>query len=330
MPGITKAMRDLTINGTTASGLSRVGYLDIAEQLSRTNRKLFDQGMVYGLEDITFLYTPSPDYDIVQVTVSTAGDTWSVHNAWVKGKALWDQMQLLVLEDNPSISGKWHDFKVYLDNTHRVLSAAGNNMNAITSEGAQVLPGEWNYSDYVLPQHNVDPVTGLPLLADQCVSHLLGADSGSVAAGNLVSVGLVNAYEESRATVFANAPNVPAGFADSFFNLLTDSGSQEPELAVIIEAENNNPPYDLLNYPGGDGNSVDPFVNGHAAANSAVPTATIPGFLAQCGLVKFVVRAYNVDAVTGAVEIVAAPDVTLIASVAPGMYKGVAAIRMGQ
>ena len=63
------------------------------------------------------------------------------------------------------------------------------------------------------------------------------------------------AYADSRAAVNPDQPNVPAGMATSFFNLLTDSGSQEPELATVIEQEGDNPPYDLLNYPGGSANT---------------------------------------------------------------------------
>jgi hypothetical protein len=321
MPNITKCMRDLTVTGTTASGLSRIGYLDVAEQLSRTNRKLFSQEYVYGIEDVAFTFLPSASYDTVQIQLSTAGDTYSVHNSWVKGKALWDQMNALVLEDNPSVAGKWADFKVFLDNTHRIMRVAGDNMNAITSEGIATQAGEWDYSQYTMPQHDVD-AAGQPLPADDTFIHLLGADSG--APGAFASVGLVNAYALSRATIQPEAPNVPTAFGTSVFNLLTDSGSQEPELADIIRDDNDNPPYHEDNYPGAGINSIDAWLTSFASATSIAPNAMLPGFLAQCGLVKIVVNAYlNGDAV-------AAPDITLTCSVAPGMYKGVAAIPMGQ
>jgi len=314
-------MRDLFVTGTTASGLSRIGYLDIAEQLSRANRKLFSQEMVYGVEDVRFGFQASPAYDTVTVTLSTAGDTWSVHNGYVKARALWHEMNDLVLKDNPSVAGQWADYKVFMDNTHRIIRNAGDKMQVITSEGIPTLPGAWDYSEYVVPQHDVD-AAGVPLPADQTFVHLLGADSGAIGAWN--SIGIVNAYQESRATVQDDSPNVPVGFKDSFFNLLTDSGSQEPELADLIVADNDSPPYDLLNYPGGDLNSVDAWVSAFGTANGSVPTATTPGFLAQCGLVKILVNAtLNGEAVNP-------PAINLLFSIAPGMYKGVAAIPMGQ
>ncbi|AXH77484.1 MAG: hypothetical protein [Circoviridae sp.] len=319
---LTKCMRDLSVSGFTASGLTRLGYLDIAQQLSRTNRKLFSQGYCYGVADANFLFTPSAAYDLVQVELSTVGDTWSVHNAWTKGRALWDQMNELVLEDNPSIDGKWADYKVFFDTAHKLQVSAGNNLDAQDSEGVDTIAGAWLYSQYVLPQHEVDAATGLPLPADQTFAHLLGPDQ--LAGGGFSSVGLVNAYAESRATVFDNNPNVPAGFDSSFFNQLTDSGSQEPELAIVIAGANDDPPYDLLEYPGGATNSVNGWISSIGATTSTVPVGHLPGFIAQCGLVKVVVRAY-LDG-----ELVPAPDITINFDIAPGMYKGVAAIPMGQ
>jgi hypothetical protein len=100
--------------GTTTS------YLDMFRDLSAINRKLMRQGHSLVIEKIegSFLsQETSPGVSVVDTIVlqaSVAGDSWPVHNAHVKGKALWDEMNQLVLEDNPSVKGKWHDFKVIL------------------------------------------------------------------------------------------------------------------------------------------------------------------------------------------------------------------------
>ena len=294
-----------------------VSYIDSAESLSIINRKLFKQDRVYGIDSVEFAFAPSPAYDTVSLLVSTAGDTWSVHNGHTKGHALFNEMNRLVLADNPSIQGRWHGFKVYLDSAHRTKHIAAGNLIPVNH-----LQGEWNYSDYVLPQHEVDPATGLPLAADQCQAHLIGANVG--AAPNFISIGLVNAYQESRATVFADDPNVPVGMATSFFNLLTDSGSQEPELAGVIQLEGDNPPYDLLNYPGGAVNANTPSLTEFAVINAASPNGHITPFVAQCGLIKIETVAY----LNGAV--VDAPSLTIKVNYMPGKYKGIAAIPMGQ
>ena len=110
-------------------------------------------------------------------------------------------MQELVLDDNLSIAGKWHDYKIQL--------YAGQNdtrtLNVKDSNGDDILPGEWLLSEYVMPQHSVDGA-GNPLIALKRTALLIGDDSTS---GSRVS--LTKAYQESRATVQPVDPNVPVG-----------------------------------------------------------------------------------------------------------------------
>jgi hypothetical protein len=316
---ITKALKSFTV--LIPAGDS---YLDIARELSKINRKLFSQGKVYGVESIEFGYNLDPALvDTVWLTAQVAGDSWPVHNGWVKGKALWNQMNDLVLEDNPSIQGKWADFKVLLDSAH-----LGNPyLNALDNQGNPYLAGEWGVSDYVIPEHSVDVATGEPLPALQTLAHLIGPDVGTIPLRTLSSVGLVQAYQESRATVNPDTPNVQPGMADSFFNLLTDSGSQEPELALVIEGENDNPPYDLLEYPGGAVNAPTVVQIEYAVASVGYPTAVLAPFVAQCGLIKFQLDAFkdgaNAPGLLGA-------GVFARINLMAGTYKGVAAMDMGQ
>jgi len=310
---VQKAIR--TLSYQVPAGVS---YIDIMKDLSAMNRKLFRQGMAVGIESVEYFFTPNGTVDIQRLQAYTAGDSWSVHNAHVKGHALWNQMNQLVLEDNPSVQGKWADFKVTLESDMNAT-----NILSPFVDGTPLLMGEWNYSDYVMPQHDVDPVTGLPLPAEETKAHLLGDDL--VVGTDLQSVGLVNAYQESRATVFEDAPNVPAAFDQAFFNLLTDSGSQEPELANVIRGENEDPLYDLDNYPGGAGNAVRPIETDFAVTTIGSPVGIMQPFIAQCGLIKLRNLAFNL-----AGESVTAPTIFLRINVMPGKYKGIAAVPMGQ
>ncbi len=324
---LTKAQRTILLNVPAGvnPGDSASGYVDSGQSLSIVNRKLFSQKKCYAISDIQFAISPSVAYDTIIVVVSTAGDTWSVHNAWTKSHALHTEMQDLVLDDNPSVKGTWAEFKVFLDGEHRnAVNGAGapGNLQPFDGAGNLVLDGEWDYSTFVMPQHDVDPATGEPLAADETNVHLLGPNLG--ASGALLSAGLVEAYSLSRATVQPEDPSVPAGMGDSFFNLLTDSGSQEPELALVIEGENDEPPYDQLSYPGGGANAPVPFVTAFDTANTASPNGIINGFIAQCGLFKITTSAF----LNG--EKVASPEVSVLVNYAPGTYKGVAAIDMGQ
>jgi len=287
-------------------------YVDLAQDLSMVNRRLYKQGKVYAIAGITFGFAPQGAAVIGALSASTAGDTWSVHNAHTKGEALWNQMNKLVLADNPSIQGKWADFKVRLDDHHAA------NADVVDGDGNAVLDGEWDYSIFVMPQHEVDPGTGLPLPADQFTSHLVGNDVAT-------SMGLVKAYASSRASVQEFAPEVPAAFSTSFFNLLTDSGSQEPELGDVVEDANDEPPYDFDNYPGGSTNSDAPWLQQIAVASVGSPVGRVPGFQAECGLVKLVLGGHTDTGAAAPLE-----DVIITFHLMPGNYQGVLAENMGQ
>ena len=302
----------------TGSG-SHKSYVDTARELSKINRRLYSQSRMYGYQGLTFIWRQNPASSLatIECSVRTAGNTWTVQNAHVKGEALWNQMQALVLEDNPSISGKWHDFKLQLDGGQ----SNAREMSARDGNGTLYASGEWNLSTYVMPQHEVSLTTGEPLPAVEYTGLLIGDDTPTKRS-------LVKAYQDSRATLNANTPNVPAAMSDSFFNLLTDSGSQEPELATVIEGENDNPPYDLNNYSGGAVNAPAPVTVGYAAISNSEVDGRIGSFVAPCGLLQIEIVGY--DAAGAIVPAAQMPNIDVLLHVAPGSYKGVASVPMGQ
>jgi hypothetical protein len=315
------AITDLAFTIPAAAADAR-SYVDTAKQLSKVNRRLYSQSRMYGFQGLTFVWKAAAAagpqvLTSIECTVNTAGNTWVVQNSHTKGKALWHQMQELVLEDNPSIAGKWHDYKIGLVSSQTLART----LECRDGQGVLYLDGEWNLSTYVMPQHEVDPATGLPLAAEEFSALLIGDDTAS-------KKSLVKAYQESRATVFADAPNVPAGMSTSFFNLLTDSGSQEPELADVIEGENDNPPYNIISYPGTGLNAVNPVTVGYGAISSAEVDGRIGGFVAPCGLIEIEVNGFDQDGQP--FPLASMPAIDLILHVAPGSYKGVASIPMGQ
>jgi len=63
-----------------------VSYIDIAEGLSKVNRRAYRQGMEYAVGKIVFAYGANPAAVMnVNLACLTAGNTWVVHNAWKEG-----------------------------------------------------------------------------------------------------------------------------------------------------------------------------------------------------------------------------------------------------
>ena len=147
------AITDIVLKTKNAASGSYLNYVDTARELSKINRRLYSQSRMYAYQGLTFIFKQDPANTVatIEATVRTAGNTWIVQNAHTKGHALWNQMQQLVLEDNPSIKGKWHDFKVRLC-TDQITA---RELDALDGRGVPYAAGEWNMATYVMPQHDV-------------------------------------------------------------------------------------------------------------------------------------------------------------------------------
>lgn len=311
-PAITTLRYKMNYDGTGV-----VRYIDLMKDMSKVNRRLYRQGMQVAVGGITVCADAPRDPATVQFEVKTAGNTWVTQNAWVKGYNLWRQMQKEVLDDNPSVQGKWADYKISLNadmafaNTLRNLDGIGNNYPN----------NEWLTSTYVVPQHDVDPATGFVLPAEEWTGVLTGPDDVPNK-----RFSLIKAYEESRSTVQDVAPNVPAQLPTSFYLRLTDDGSQDPELATIIEDENDQPPYSQVDgeYPGsyGFGETGSLTLQHREIINTYQPNAHINGFVANCGLIQLQAQDIGDTPVGGELQI--------LVHLVPGNYHGILAERMGQ
>lgn len=324
----SKRSQNVTVNSLLfdLGNSAATKYIDLAECLSIVNRKLISQGQNFIVTGYTVQSTgldpTSPDQALVKFCTIPNG--WATHNAWVKAKALWEEMRDKVLDDNPSVSGRWSDFKVLMDIGHANSiswdAATGKwntNLYPEDSNGdlAKLTYRDWEYSEVVMPQHDVDPATGFPDAALEYSLHMMGADV--VAANSYVdgSFAIIEGYENSRAVV-QDGPDVPAGLDTGWMSLIGDDGSQEPELTQQIEDENDRPPYNRTGYPGASDNLSYPLVASIAACSSSNPVVHGNGFVVPCGLIQ--VR------FTGSVA------VKLLVHVAVGPSRGMLAVPMGQ
>lgn len=299
-------------------------YIDLAQSLSFTNRKLYRQGRCYYIQKIQWISGGAITIgNSSNVTLSTLPMGWVVRNSWVKAFALWKQMNKSVLADNPSVQGKWADFKVFFDINHTAggWGSAGPTLNlkplTADQDGVQFIDdGEWYMSDYVTPQHDVVQATGVEKPADTFKGHMLGADVD--VDGEHSSVGIVNGYQDTRARVQI-APDVPATMSTNWMTQLTDEGGQDPELADLIEDANDAPPYDLDEYPGGATNWNKGVIQTTMATTVSNQVDKDIGFCVPLGLLK----------VQRAVVNNTSPGILMI-TVAPGNYHGVMATEMKQ
>jgi len=285
-------------------------YIDLAQDLSKINRRSYSQGMSYAVGSVDFLFQADPQAIIaVAAKVSTAGDTWIVHNAWKKAEAHWIAQQRTARRlIGQSAKPTWEDFKVYLDDAHR---AAGNetlldgNLDAVGS-------GEWEYSRFVY--ENDDASVGEPHL------HLIGGDIGAT------DFGLILAYQQSRATVQAEDPDLPDEYSSNLYaRMATDTSLVADEVAHNMEQYNDEPPYDHDDYVGNDTNADWPMQQHWAIASVGSPQAIMSGFVAQCGLLRVDTNSILANGASGD-----APNILLNVHLVPGGYKGVLAEPMGQ
>ncbi len=286
-------------------------FVDIAEGLSKVNRKLYRQGMEYAVGKVTFGYQANPGQILnVSLGAYTAGNTWTVHNAWKKAYAHWSAQQRTARRlIGQSAKPTWEDFKVYLDDAHRI----GTIPDVLAGDNQAVQSGEWDYSRLIWEADN--NVIGEMYL------HLIGGDVSTT------DWGLILGYQESRATVQPTDPELPVEFSNNMYALMaTDENLVADEVANNMEDENDQPPYDYDDYPGTDANCDSPWLQQFAAAAPGVPVATLPGFVAQCGLIRFQLLAHDVS--DGGVG--TAPTTTIQVHLVPGSYKGVMAAPMGQ
>tara|TARA_Y100001970_G_scaffold51931_1_gene65637 strand:+ start:796 stop:1791 length:996 start_codon:yes stop_codon:yes gene_type:complete len=265
-------------------------YIDVAEVLSALNRKLIRQGQLFRIRNFRIFSKDTTDNDLVY-SVGIVPRTYATRNAWVKAKALWDQMNAMAL-NNGTITAmpKWHDFKVYMDSGHAV--GDGVTVDGVAQADAPLLPvdfdsnaastGEWAYSKF----HDSASTS------DEFISGFLG---DHVADGsNLQYVGLIQAYGESRGVVGVSAAGNPYVDSDqelSPWAILFGNDDQTKDIIEDMHNDNDLPPYgqDWDKYPGGKSN----MPQGHRVGigriqnpGSGFQSLDVPSFIAPCGLIR--------------------------------------------
>ena len=304
-------------------------YIDLMRDLSAVNRRGMNQGQVLHIAGFTIKQdTGATSTQSFQATVKALPITWVAAQAYMKGRMAWMEQQRRVRLDSgqEAIRPSYEDFKIFMDAGHRAWAvaeqAAGRlpadefTINTLDGAGANVNQGEWDYSKLVYADQTVDPeVVREPSL------HLVGADVSNT------DIGLIQAYEESRATVDGDQPNVPVTAADNIYTWLTSSQDEAASSEIITNmlADNDSPPYAINNYAGGDSNYPTAVDKVYLQTNQSNQVVHAAGFPALCGLLRIFSQGKNLTD-GGDVTL---PG-TLLVHLAPGPKKGVLSMNMGE
>ena len=286
------------------SGTKEV-IVDLARDLSVVNRRLYRQGYTYAVGKVVF--AQQIPMTTTALFAQTAGNTWMVQNAWKKGKAIWTGQRKEVAELLPGIDGKWSDFKVKLDDSGLAY------LPCIASDTGVMDADDWEFSEVFWDDDGTERSP---------VFHIIGGTDPTT------SVGLVQEYHISRARVNVSSPVVDPDASDSIYaKMLHMQDELSDALIDDIEGDNDQPPYDYDEMPGGDTVADAPWTQEYSFSNPVGGLkGHLSGFAAECGLIKF--RAETFVTADGTTAVSSA--VSVFIHLMPGPYRGVLAERMGQ
>ena len=296
-------------------------YIDLAKDLSKVNRRLYRQGMTYVIQDVQmFLNAQMKASDVQSLQLSTVGNSWIVHNAWKKAYHAWrGQVRDLTDKLGPGVEGKWADFKVYLDDSME----DGTILEPYAGDGAVYAAGEWDHSKLVFDDDGTER---------EFKMHLIG--STNLADTNEESaIGLIHEYQISRAMVNAEDPDTFTSLSDGIYAKMIGTDEMSDMLVDNLEDDNNNPPYDQDEYPGGHTNADNAVPVRWISCNAAQGSTTVAGFISPCGLIRVDNTEYALDnagSADGVYSTGTAVTSAMILTVAAGPYRGVLAAPMGQ
>lgn len=281
-------------------------FIDLAAGLSAVNKRAYRQGLYYYIKSISVVETTAD----TKVQFGTAPDTWQIPMAWKLGFRSWSKMNSIAAQQIPggdlAVAGKYHDFKIYLNNNHRTNADV-----TVPTNGPVPMDGspnhnvtDWDYS--VL--HTMDP-EGNDAPTDDCTIMLLGAhqESGS----DLLSISLTQSYVNSKRVRIEDPKLLEEAMeADPLLNMFDISDTAD-DVIEDLQDFNDLPPYDADGVYGDTMMRVQAFINGQNG------NARLPGFCVPFGLLEVLTNCPGGD-----------NTVKVLIELAPGPYHGVYAERL--
>jgi hypothetical protein len=283
--------------------------VSIPKALSLVNRRSYRSGYVYSVDYIEIIAEAGQVF-----TVSKLPENYNTLGGYRLGFDHWREQRAMAIAETDVEPGKWSDFKPWWNEEHYLgtlneLDVRGMGAGYILQPLDQT-GSEWNMAD--MEVHDVDAAT-----VTRYGIGMLGASNVGSAYG-----GLIDAWGDTRTATVAPDPLTP-NLASQSWVLRTGATSEAMagEVVVLIEDENDNPPY---------ANQTDTALaptyvgNAESAPNGMMVDMTTTGTTG---------RAVNLDGglfpLGYLVVMTNAPSFTLRVHVTRGTYKGVAAMSLG-
>lgn len=261
------------------------GYIDIAQNVSALNRKMFRQGQQWVIESVELQTGDTGTVEIIRLP-----NIWTVTGAYTKAYHHWKEQQDQTAKEAgiESTKAKYRDFKIFYSGSHAAAGTGNNliinNLN-ITPAAGTTQTYDWTPSTVVLPNTEAD-ASGSLVDPKEWYLHMAGDDQ-TVAND---SKGLVKAYAQSRSRPQSPDPNIVNVAGGGLYAMMEDVGNDDQEIINNYQDNNNEPPYLLdMNsgdefYPGGS-NNVSTISECRLISAGGGNIRTVSGgFIANCGL----------------------------------------------
>jgi len=298
---------EMTLNFELPNDASSVSFIDLPQCYSLVNRLFCRQGVQMAISGMSVTGAlPS------KVTIARLPEHWPCINGWEKAYHIWRESQDQVLDLEPGLSGRYADFKVFMNSAHQTAGVVDNLIPAGFAVGFGGADDyDWDASTIQIPN---DPASGQTA---EYNFHVVGASTPT-------SKGLISGYAASRARPVQVDPNVvDSTSSESWIREAFDVGEDLEEIRQDIEDLNDSPPYVVgapgsaqAFYPGGtqQGGLVNESILFTRAGLGTQTHAS--GFTAPCGLLRVIVAAPEGEPAT---------DSVLRIDLMPGQYKGLMA-----
>lgn len=294
-------------------------YIDLARDLSAVNRRLYRQGMMYHIANISI-----HDADgSARCLFGTAPNTWALHLAWKKCFFAWKKQRAMLISSSDGVleSPTWSDFKVYLNKDHV------NDVDWPTpkdTEQSSIVRGEWDYADIgfwrsgTRYDNHAIGLMGAHSIGSSITDETSGDDTSYE--GYICAIECLQEVLRNR----TDDDSFDAGVDDSVLIGMTNEfgGAQVEEQLLDFEDEGMGSPYSSELLGGADNPTVDNAsfpARECDIASSYSPMAQVGGFPVPCGLLQIETKSGTDGNVIG-----------VLIEIAPGNYRGVAATPMGE